>query len=49
MRSHTIAVVVGVLVGTLAMVAYALRDDEARLRQDPRDVVEQPAWAKNLG
>jgi len=49
MRSHAIAVVVGVLVGTLAMVAYALRYDEARLRQDSRDVVEQPAWAKNLG
>ncbi len=46
MRSHGIAIVVGVLVGTLAMIAYGLQYDAGRLEQYIRDEEEEPRWAK---
>ena len=49
MRTHAIAMVVGVLLGTIAMLAYGLHYDEARLEEYIRDEADGPAWAKDSG
>jgi hypothetical protein len=48
MRSHAIAIVVGVLVGTVAILAYGLHDDEARLEEYIRGEEHEPSWVKAL-
>jgi len=49
MRSHAIAMVVGVLIGTMAMLAYGLQYDAARLAEYIRDESLEPSWAKDSG
>jgi hypothetical protein len=49
MRSHAIAMVIGALVGTVAMLAYGLHNDEGRLEDYIRDEAIEPSWAKDSG
>ncbi len=49
MRTHAIAMVIGVLVGTMVMLAYGLHYDETRREDYIRDETLEPSWAKDSG